>query len=181
MVKYKVTIGYDERAENPLTWDDTIVFACEHGRYNLGNARMRELLDKYDYSGDEWDLAAIMDHLSQYGYVDTLAMTDHSSLTVYRGSPHDSWDAGYIGVVFVDNAHVPEFADIGAYIDGMIDDYNQYLNGEIYGYRVEKYTSDGMEYVDGCCGYYSIDDIKNDCIQCIPDECRDNIEWAGIA
>ena len=180
MVKYKVTIQYDECADNPLGWDSNIAFACEHKRYNLGNNTMSALLEKYDYSGNEYDLSAIVDHLSQYGYVDTLSMTDHSGLTVYRGSPRDSWDSGYIGVVFVPNDQARKLDDIWAYIDAMIDAYNQYLNGEIYGYRVEKYTSEGLEYIDGCGGYYSIDDVKTDCIQCIPDEWRDNIEWTGI-
>lgn len=184
MVKYKVTIGYDECTDNPLTWDSYafVRFACAHKRYDLGNATMDDLLTQYHYFGDKYDLSAIVDHLSQYGYVDTLSMTDHSGLTVRRGCPFDRWDSGYIGVVFVDKADFVYFgrSDVGKCIDGMIDDYNQYLNGEIYGYRVEKYTSEGMEYVYGCGGYYSIDDVKNDCIQCIPDEYRDNIEWTGI-
>ena len=180
MVKYKVTIQYDECTDNPLGWDSNIAFACEHKRYDLGNATMRELLDKYDYSGNEYDLSAIVDHLSQYGYVDTLSMTDHGNLTVYRGSPNDSWDSGYIGVVFVNNAHVPEFTDIGAYIDDVLDTYNDYLNGNVYYYVIEKYTSDGLEFVDSCGGWYGLDTVQSEARECISYVDDQDIEWDGI-
>jgi len=43
-------------------------------------------------------------------------------------------------------------------IQGELEIYNQWVNGEVYGFIL--YDEQG-EYLDGCGGFYSIDEIKN--------------------
>lgn len=179
MTMYKVTISCDECPEDPLTWvDNGMIFACEHGRYNLGNMKTSEFLDSIGYDGDKYDLNAIVEYLKPKGYVDVLSMTDHSCLSVYRGRPSDPWDSGYIGVVFIPADIAARYDDIESWIDGMLETYTSYINGDVYDYIIERYTSEGMEYVDGCGGNYDLLSLKND-IQAYLDTLDDctGVEW----
>lgn len=179
MTVYKASISPDEYAENPLSWvDKGIVFACEHGRYDLGNMRMSEFLDSVGYDGDMYDLAAVIDYLKPMGWVDTLSLTDHSYLSVYRGRPNDCWDAGYIGVVFVPNEVKVRYPSIEGYIDSMLESYEAYLNGSVFAFVIQRYTSEGMEFVDACGGYYDYNDMKREIKETIDSfgDCT-GIEW----
>lgn len=177
MAKYKITIKSDEYSDNPLEYTPEIIVACKHGRYNLGNMRLNDLLTQYDYDGDYNNLKEIMDYMSKYGTVFPVSMTDHSYLSVYVGKPNDYWDSGYIGIVFIQSCDMNKYGYTESYINDILDTYTQYLNGEVYAYVVEKYTSDGMEYVNSCCGYYDIEECKEDALNNVPDSNRDNIEW----
>ena len=178
MAKYKITIK-SEYSDNPLEYTPEIIVACKHGRYNLGNMRLNDLLTQYDYNGDYDNLKEIMDYMSTYGTVFPVSMTDHSYLSVYVGKPNDYWDSGYIGIVFIQSSYMDKYGYTESYINDILDTYTQYLNGEMYAYVVEKYTSDGMEYVNSCCGYYDIEECKEDALNNVPDSNRDNIEWVS--
>ena len=177
MAKYKITIKADEYSDNPLEYTPEIIVACKHGRYNLGSMRLNDLLTQYDYDGDYDNLKEIMDYMSKYGTVFPVSMTDHNYLSVYVGKPRDRWDSGYIGIVFIQSCDMNKYGYTESYINDILDTYTQYLNGEVYTYIVEKYTSDGMEYVNSCCGYYDIEECKEDALNNVPDSNRDNVEF----
>lgn len=178
MVKYKITINYDECADNPLYWQHKIKFACEHGRYNLGNCALNDLLTDYDYDGDFYNISDIVEYMSNYGYVVPLSMTDHSGLSFNLGISH-GWDTGIIGIVFIDNSDLGNVSiDVwNDEINMYLEEYEHYLNGEIYSFIVEKYTSNGMELIDSVGGYLDYESCKLDSLECVPIEYRDNIEW----
>ena len=181
MAKYKITIKPDEYSDNPLEYTPEIIVACKHRRYNLGNMRLNDLLSQYDYNGDYDNLKEIMDYMSTYGTVFPVSMTDHSYLSVYVGKPMDRWDSGYIGIVFIQSSDMSKYGYTESDINNILDTYTQYLNSEVYTYVVEKYTSDGMEYVNSCCGYYDIDDCKEDALTNVPESDKDNIEFVYLA
>ena len=179
MTKYKITIKPDEYSDNPLEYTPEIIVACKHRRYNLGNMRLNDLLSQYDYDGSYDDLKEIVDYMSKYGTVFPVSMTDHSYLSVYVGKPRDRWDSGYIGIVFIQSSDMNKYGYTESDINDILDTYTQYLNSEVYTYVVEKYTSDGMEYVNSCCGYYDIEECKEDALTYVPD--RDNVEFVYLA
>lgn len=179
MAKYKITIKPDEYFDNPLEYTPEIIIACKHNRYNLGNMRLNDLLTQYDYDGDYDNLKEIMDYMSKYGTVFPVSMTDHSYLSVYVGKPKDPWDSGYIGIAFIQSSDMNQYGYTVSDINDILDTYTQYLNGDVYTYVVEKYTSDGMEFINSCCGYYDIDVCKEDALSSVPD--KDNVEIVCLA
>ena len=82
------------------------------------------------------------------------------------------WDYGVVGFWFVTKANLKELGldltenEILAYLTSDFIYFNKWLNGEVYEYRL--YNSEG-EFVDGCGGFYSIEDIR----RCLPDEYKD--------
>lgn len=181
MTKYKITIRYDEcNNDNPLMWYNDIKFACESRKYKLGNYSLNQLLDEYDYDGDYYNIHDIIQFMSQYGYVKPLSRYEHGFKSVFIGSPTDPWDSGYIGIVFVPNDVINQYSDIEQVIDSALDTYNEWLNGFVYCYTVEKYTSEGMELIDSSGGWYGLDTVESEARECISYVDDKDIEWDSL-
>ena len=178
MPKYKITIEYDQMPDNPLDWDDNLIVACKHSRYDLGNYSFDDLMIEYDLDDEYLSFGEILTELNKHGVAYPLSMIDHSGISVYIGNPCCSWDSGYIGVVFVHNEDIDDCPKDR--IDSIIECYNDYLNGYVYCGIVEVYTSEGMEFVYGSCNHYDMDELKQIMLDNVPIEYRDNVEWVGL-
>jgi hypothetical protein len=77
----------------------------------------------------------------------------HSGVCLSLGQFHDPWDSGQIGYVLVQKR--AGFRNIQAAAQSLVDEWNSWLSGEVYGFIVE--DSDG-EHIDSCWGF--IGDIK---------------------
>lgn len=180
MTKYRIEILCDDCYENPLNEQKHVVFACSHRRYKLGNMDLDELLRDYGYKGDWCDMNQIQTHMKKFGYVEVLSMTDHSGLTFHRGA-RSGWDTGIIGIIFIPQEKYSRpykwiWNDV---IDAYLEDYEHYINGDIYEYSTYEYTSNGLEYIDGCTGYFSYDACKNEAISQLEDDAEIELVWIG--
>ena len=101
-----------------------------------------------------------------------LFLYDHSGITISTGRFSCPWDSGQIGWIYITKDKIekegwtPEQAD--KYLEGEVEVYDNYLTGEVYGFRIE--DADGEE-VESCYGYYG-DDGKESMIQ----ECKQTID-----
>jgi len=142
----------DPRAE----WENFGTMALSHRRYNLG--------DKHGLNpGEIQTLLNLRTTLSLpvYAY-------EHGQLTVSTKPFGCPWDSGQLGVIFVTKAKVVE--TFGAWnaetkakalecLEQEVKTYNDYLTGEVYGFRV--LDAGTGELIDSCYGFYGSDHEKS--------------------
>jgi hypothetical protein len=146
----RVAVEYDTDPGSPRSWD------------NLGTLA---LLDRCRYCfGDE---ALPRDEvLALLRRPDLIALPvyiyDHSGITINTTGFSCPWDSGMVGVIYVSRDAVrrewnkkaisPKLLDqVRKSLRGEIAVLDQYLTGQVYGFRV--YDPEGEE-VDSCWGFY---------------------------
>lgn len=110
-----------------------------------------------------------------------LAVYDHSGITMYVGSRDDHfdgrWDCSNVGWIYTTKTEMLESgcqyrAGNGKYypitaknwkkaaetiLTGEVEEYDMYLTGEVYGYTIEEYDYNDLDWVetDSCWGFFS--------------------------
>lgn len=154
-----IEIHREEYPEDPREWDNLGTMVCFHRNYRLG--------DKHDYPAPESlsDLERIIEEDNGPCLFKTLWLLDHSGLAMrttdfWEDSGH--WDSGIVGVIYVPLSKVREEYSVKrvtkkvrdqalSCLEGEVIDYNNYLQGNVYGYVIR--DKDG-EHVDSCWGYF---------------------------
>ena len=114
-----------------------------------------------------------------------LSLLDHSGLHIWVGEgPHWSdsagWDSGQVGWIYIDRAKaIEEFGGKSKRftkkvrkqaedcLRAEVEEYDQYLRGDVYGYQIE--NSDGDD-VDSCWGFYGLDYARQEAKDNVPEE-----------
>jgi len=163
---YSIDIFPDECDESPRVWDNLSTLVCWHKRMNIGDKNFNLDVEKQVHAFNE-----VINEAKKNGdLMYPLYIYDHSgvSLSVHRTYPYnDPWDAGQVGIVIVSKKDIREAYNVKkvtkqikekvfSVVENEIKTYNQYLNGEVYGYVT--YDSNGE--VDSCWGFYD----KDECI-----------------
>jgi hypothetical protein len=160
--KYKIEIIPDENSCSPREDDNLGTMVCFHSRYNLG--------DKHDYNHndyrgwDEMERAIIKNEKA--GVILPLYLYDHSGITMNTTGFSCRWDSGQVGFIFISKKKMREeygykriskklIERVKGYLEGEVKTYDQYLTGDVYGYRITDTETD--EEVDSCWGYYGDD------------------------
>lgn len=178
---HRIRILVDQDPQNPRTdWDYYGTMVCFHGRYLLGD-------EDHGYSAhdfDSWDEVyerIVADH--DPWAILPLYLYDHSGITMSTGAFHCPWDSGQVGFIFVSAAQVKEYfmgswhrrsakrvAQLEASLRSVVEVYDHYLTGMVYGFIVEEAEvqridgvvqepdEDDWEEIDACWGFYG-DDI----------------------
>jgi len=92
-----------------------------------------------------------------------LYLYDHSGITMNTTGFSCPWDSGKVGWIFITKEKArKEFSwvritkkrleKIEGYLKGEVETYDQYLTGDVYGYRIT--DTDTEEEVDSCWGFY---------------------------
>lgn len=189
---YRVRVIRDSDPQNPRTsWDNLGTMVCFHGNYDLGDKK-HGYSSKDFTSWDELESQIIKDN--DVCVILPLYLYDHSGITMNTTGFSCRWDSGQVGFIFISKKKVrKEFSikriteewreKIEKYLVGEVETYDEYLTGQVYGFKVVKIeTCDlGCEHeedIDSCWGYYGDDGIK-ECIEeglCnIPDEVTDEV------
>ncbi len=159
MKKFELEIEQDSSPDSPRTWDNLGTMVCFHKRYDLG--------DKTDYRSEDYDS---WDELRQ-GIIDNegevfmlpLYLYDHSGITISTRPFNCNWDSGQVGYIFVSRNKVKkegiDETKVLDYLKGEVETYDQYLTGDVWGYRVYEVEtcSLGHEHkvlVDSCWGFF---------------------------
>jgi len=176
---YEIRIHPDENAEDPRSFESNLgTMACFHNRYNLG--------DKQDHKSDDFNgWAALETHLrTEHGAVIVLPLFlyDHSGLRMKVGSfngllpqGHAEFDSGQVGFIYATKDAILEIGwgkkltaavlkKARESLEVEVTVYDQFLSGDVYGYRVVKPDKceacghDDDEEVDSCWGFYGMDE-----------------------
>lgn len=201
----------DDNDESPRDWDNLGTMVCFHRNYNLGDIvdnghhsrtlsgkgentfsspeQFKEWLNVYEKDEDRFKLNP------EIAVILPLYLYDHSgiSMSTGRGYPYnDLFDSGQVGYIFVTKdqvraeyscKHITKkvLALAESCLQGEVSTYDQYLTGDVYGYRLfriepgkdEEFDlsfddpEDYGEEIDSCYGFYGSDECKKEAISMI--------------
>jgi len=162
-IQYKnhtIQIFPDENPDSPRTWDNMTELHCCHRRYCLGDKGL-------NYSTGSDCIEAAQQAQKQGDIVLPLYLYDHSGITISLSSFSCPWDSGQVGFVIIRREKM--LAEFGAkkfskslkaralkIAQGEVQTYDQYLKGEVYGYKID----DDNE--DSCWGYYGQEECMDE-------------------
>ena len=178
---YLIEIFPDNNPDNPREWDNLGTMICFHTRYHLGD---KHGYDHKDYSGwEELEKTIVEDN--NVGVILPLYLYDHSGLSISTTPFSCVWDSGKIGFICVSKIKIlEEFGGkiitkklkekVEGILKGEVETYNQYLQGDIYGYKISKVTTcdQGHEHkrvLDSVLGFYGQDECMEEAeriVQC---------------
>jgi len=149
----------DMDPESPRDWDNVVHIVCWHNRYRLGDEQPD--MDPCDYE------------IPKGAVVLPLYLYDHNGLTLSTRLFSCPWDSSQIGCAFVakkiikatfgwDRLTKGRIKRIENTIESEVETYNQYLNGEVYGYILE--NADG-KHIDSCWGLFDEEYCKDQLIE----------------
>lgn len=164
----------DESPESPREWDNLGKMICFHNRYDLG--------DKHGYNSNDYngwgELREQIEKDYNVGVILPLYLYDHSGITMNTTGFSCRWDSGQVGFIFVSKQKMLEeyggkivtqkLKDrVTEYLKGEVKNYDQYLTGDVYGYRVFKVDTCSLgheheEELDACWGFYGEDECMNE-------------------
>jgi len=171
-----IEIVQEETPENPREWDNLGTMACFHNNYDLGDKQTE--IDKEDYGS--WDeMEAELNKRALI--VIKLRLYDHSGITISAstGYPYNCrWDSGTVGFIYVTAKKIKEMygvkritkktmEKVRAALMEEIKTYDQYITGEIYGFKKYKMITcktcshQEEEFLDSCYGFYGSDFKEN--------------------
>jgi len=154
----QVQLVHDTDPLNPYEEFDTVSKIYHwHRRYDLGK------------SIDRMDEQEMIEYLSDFGEkvlsISPVYIYDHSGITISTKPFSCPWDSGQVGwaVITENNAILVDYPyrdeeKLQAVIEAEVDQYDKYLTGQVYGYRVIR---DG-DCIDSCYGFYDIADARSD-------------------
>ena len=167
----RLRIEYDRDARNPRKEFDHPTTLVLHGRcrYDFGDT---------EWSSDKiaWALSYHENHLPegetdedyegnldtynfdpQQHYVLPVYMYDHSGITINTTGFSCGWDSGLVGCIYVSKVDAAKEwptateAQILTYMVSEVEELDQYLTGDVYGYVIE---TDEDDHVESSWGYY---------------------------
>jgi len=155
--KLTLIIEQDNDAEDPRSWENTGKMVCFHNRYKLG--------DEHDICESSFDGWGKMEEFLVREYdawlILPLALFDHGSISMQVGTGY-GWDSGQVGFIYatakdlrrvlgLSSGEDIDLARARRLLEGEVETYDQYLQGDIYSYVVENEYGD---HLDSCYGFY---------------------------
>lgn len=173
--KYRFDVDFDEFADSPMEdFDRDFDKAIQQGDFAIiGFHRRYDIGHKHDFktADDVNDWIRIQVQEGREIRVAPLYMYEHSmialSIRSFIGRAHHAeWNSGQLGIVVWDYTKVnPD--DILQEVEGFLETYTQYLNGEVYYMSLSEVDSDGdeIELIDCTGNQYLASDSWEDFIK----------------
>lgn len=213
--RYRIRVYAEDYPRNPRTENENIgTMACWHRRYTLGDEQPSVSPGEHKYALaravddtlPEWDDATDADAQRAQEVFDAqylrlpLYLYDHGGITM-RTTPFSCpWDSGQVGFIYVSRKRAAEewgedFIDVRV-LAGLVDEveeYDQYLTGEVYGFEIEKaetfektsrktgWTEEVDEWsdYDSCSGFFGSDPEKSGMLGTVEAFARDALKSAA--
>lgn len=178
----RLEIHTDDDPMDPRSDGNLGTMICFHPRYNLGDdkSKISELTEDTFVNA-----LLLMNKIRKNGgIVLPLYLLDHSGITMSTTSFNDKWDSGQVGFIYVTKKKLREERMdkdwlekyysgktreevITALLIGEVTIYDQFLTGDVYGFKLfEKttwkkegtdVTKTEWEEIDACWGFYGSD------------------------
>ena len=169
-IQYKthtIKIFPDSYDDSPRSWDNIAEIHCSHKRYSLGDKN-------FNYKNGSDCIEAAQNAQKNGDIVLPLFMYDHSSITISLSPFSCPWDSGQVGFVIVRKEKMlKEFSakKFSKFLknkalkiaEGEVETYDQYLRGEVYGYKIDE------DDTCSCWGFYGMDE----CVE----EAKGVVDW----
>lgn len=163
----KIYNDYD--GESPREWDNMCQMICFHKRYNLG--------DKHSYNHDHYtSWSDMVEHnFLNDDIIVNLYLYDHSGITIATKPFGCRWDSGQVGIAVITKEKIiKEYGNDSKKnraialecLEAEIKTYNQYLQGEIYGFELVEIEECDLGHkhenvIESCWGFYGNDHEKS--------------------
>jgi len=170
-------IVQDSCIDSPRNWDNLGTMAYKHSNYELGEEKISEPIEwleeklgveeKGIYTNER--LAELEAKFFDKFIALPLYLYDHSGQSISTSPFSCRWDSGKVGYIYVDKKTVlKEYGGkivtaklkerVLSYLQGEVETFNQYIQGDVYGYQIE--DEDG-NHIDSCYGFYGTDWATN--------------------
>ena len=166
-----------QNTENPERWDIYSQFAWHDSEMVLDYEGVHEsYLDDYIIDSIfEEDLEKLA---LEYVAVLPLWIYEHGGATISCGERsypyNDRWDShcsGYIYMIKEEVGNSDDWREIAEKImKAEVKQYDQYLTGDVWGYKIYEETSDGLDEIDSCWIFLGDDIYENGMIEYIDDK-----------
>lgn len=153
---YTIKIEPDNDAQPPDDWNNEDFIATTRNRYFQMEGPNGEDASEVDENRQE---------LEKDYHIFPLYMYQHPG-TVLSLTPFSCpWDSGQVGFLLINKKDLPEGLE-NKRAECIIEQWNQYLSGDIWGYIVE--DGDGEE-IDSCWGFYGFEHCRSEAINNVPE------------
>ncbi len=174
----KLEIYRDNHPDSPRNWDNMAEMALFHSKYDLG--------DDVPFSHDQFDGWAEMREYIK-NELDAVAVLpvylyDHGNITISTEPFNNPFDSGQIGFIYITEDHledmghdeIPDTEKLKDWMQGDVDTYRQYLEGEVYGFKLYETSKcdhghEHKEEQDSCWGFYGTEWEENGLLDHLPD------------
>ena len=158
---------FDPRKE--FDWVGTM--ACFHRRYTLGDCTPECSLEEYlhqmmaerEYSlhrkwiPDDIDNKHVRAYVEKHWVMLPLYLYDHSGLSMSVRPFSCRFDSGQVGWIYV-SRESKGYDDLTAGLTAEVENYNQYLTGDVWYYLIEDANGD---VIDSCSGFFGVDNCRS--------------------
>lgn len=179
---YRYEIVKDDSPDSPREWDNLGTIYYKHSRYIVGDEELDTVVDLNDCSNWE-DIEDALVKETKAVVILPIYMYDHSGITIKTSPFSCSWDSGRVGFIVCSREKaLKEYGKLNreilnkieSVLENEVKTFDEYLKGEVYGYKIYKCESeddnlDDCEVVDSCYGFYG----EDYCVQ----EAKSSIEY----
>ena len=141
---YTLELHYDDSPSSPREWDNIFTFNCYHRNYDLSD------VDQSD-----------RDNIGQLKF--PIYMYEHTGIAFSHTPFSCGWDSGQVGVASISRAKLEKEGidekKLEDYLEGELEVYQAYINGEVYGYMLKDEEDD---VIDSCWGYFTSEDAMTE-------------------
>jgi hypothetical protein len=170
-----VRIKRDDYPQSPREWDNLGTMVCAHRRYCLGDEQAQNA--ELYYSWDEWLEYEVVKPNGGWSNIIALPLYlyDHGGITISTAPFACPWDSGQVGWIYVTKSRIREeygvkrvskrlLNKVEAVLRSEVETYDQYLQGNVYGYMT--FSLENGELVDGdsCWGFFG-NNVKENGLQ----------------
>lgn len=151
----------NSNSESPREWSNLGIMACSHRNYNLGDEQLPMNLDGWD--GVKEYLIEEKGAIPEF--ILPLYLYDHSGITMRTTPFGDRWDSGQVGFIYATEATIKEIGaprnTILKQLKQEVKTYDQYLTGDVYGFRVYECVKGNWEETDAVWRFFGSDVKEN--------------------
>jgi len=137
-------------------------YNTETGKREVIDSGISESLAQSIFNKGKYEDGSINDEAKRYikeYYIFPLSAYIHSGVSLYLGTHKVcQWDSSQVGLVFVKKNECKTKRKAEKLAQGLIEEWNTYLSGSIYGYMIEPIDDiEGKGEAGGCWGFYGYD------------------------
>ena len=137
-----IEIYQDDYIPNPREWDNLGKMVCFHRNYDLG--------DKHDFTPESLE-AFLTENDDKLFYLPIYAY-EHGGITIKTTPFNCPWDSGKVGYIYITRVETEEndINDPYELLRQEVKSFDDYLQGNSYGYLIKDNEGD---YLESCGGY----------------------------
>jgi len=178
---HNINVYHDTDADSPDTWSDEEVFLIYDHRQFFVERKGFEPKEVFESIQAGKKLYKGYHVYPVYAYI-------HSGVCLSLGNNTypftDRWDVSFSGFALVKREGSYTLKQAYKQAEGLIETWNQYLQGEVYGYAVEDLNG---EEVESCWGFYGapessglLDDAKSIVDSMVKEEAKRQVEVMAV-